>query len=418
MHSLGWIAALAPLAAAGLVLVAGAAQARWIALLGTLVSFGASLAILNTPVAEYNVGRMPMVLFAALAVVTVLALPKQDCRPRDLAGLLLLTAGTLTVYAAEDRWLLLGAYVLSSVVVLDRKRPYGSILLAASCVALAASLALGVFWLLIAAVVLRKGMFPVQSSVTSPFEGSHLGTAALLFNGHLGAFLMVRLTAAGPDREWLPLVGTLALVAAVIVAVCALIETRPRRVLALVASSQAGCILAGLASSTPEGIQGALMQWIVVGLSSTGLLLICRLVEVRYGGQIDGREYLGLAERFPRLAVFFAACGLAMVGLPGTLGFLAEDLLVHGVMDTHSYIGILQPLAAGLNAITLLRLFSALFLGRRVTGLEVVPDALPRERWPLAALVVLLVLGGMAPSYITRLDSPAVPTSVEQAAAR
>ena len=92
------------------------------------------------------------------------------------------------------------------------------------------------------------------------------------------------------------------------------------------------------------------MQWIVVGLASTGLLLVYRLIEVRYGAEIAGRDFLGLAERFPRLAVFFFVCALAMVGLPGTLGFLAEDLLIHGVMETHPYIGILQPLAAALNA--------------------------------------------------------------------
>lgn len=206
---------------------------------------------------------------------------------------------------------------------------------------------------------------------------------------------------AGPSAvEWLPLAGTVALGATVCTALIALIETQPRRILALVVSSQAGCILAGLATSSAQSVQGALMQWMVVGLASTGMLTVYRLIEVRYGAAITGRDFLGLAERLPRLAVFFAACALAMVGLPGALGFLAEDLLIHGLLETHWYVGMLQPLAAALNAVTLLRLFSTLFLGRRVQGLEAIPDALPRERWPLAALIVLLVAGGLVPSYI------------------
>ncbi|MBK7085452.1 MAG: hypothetical protein IPH53_12640 [Flavobacteriales bacterium] len=35
----------------------------------------------------------------------------------------------------------------------------------------------------------------------------------------------------------------------------------------------------------------------------------------------------------PRLAVFFLIFGLALIGLPGTLGFIAEDLLFHGALN-------------------------------------------------------------------------------------
>jgi hypothetical protein len=366
---------------------------RWMAAAVLAVALAASLALGS------GIGRVPMILFAGLALITVLTLPRQDVEARSLIELLVLTAGTLTVYAATQPWLMLTGYVLATLPFLDRRRPYSSLLLAASCVALGTELGTGSFWFLLTAVVLRK--------VTAPFESSRLGTAGLLFNGHLGAFLMVRLTPASHAEQWLPVVGAAVLIASLLPALVALVETRPRRILALVAASQAGCILAGLVSSTSEGVQGALMQWIVVGLASTGMLTVYRLVEVRYGAEITGRDFLGLAERFPRLAVFFFVCALAMVGLPGTLGFLAEDLIIHGVMETHPYVGILQPLAAALNAITLLRLSSTLFLGRRVKGLEAIPDALPHERWPLAALVVLLVLGGLAPSYVASMDTPA-----------
>ena len=397
-------AALAPLITVLPVLIAGRSSAgaglqphssaRWIAAAGLAVSLGASLLSLSTPI-----GHIPMVLFAALALVTVLVLPRQDCTPREIARLLFVAAGTQTVYAANNEWLLFAGYLAATLPFFDRRRPLGSILLAASGVLLAAAIGSGAFWLLAGAIALGKGLFPFQSTITSLFERKPLGTAALLFNAHLGAFLLMRLRGASAV-EWFPVVGMVALAPAVFTAFIALIETQPRRILALVVSSQAACILAGLATSTAQGVQGALMQWVVVGLASTGMLAVYRLIEVRYGAAITGRDFLGLAERFPRLAVFFAVCALAMVGLPGTLGFLAEDLLIQGLLESHSYVGMLQPLAAALNAFTLLRLFSTLFLGRRAQGLEIIPDALPRERWPLAALVVLLVIGGLAPGYV------------------
>ena len=47
-----------------------------------------------------------------------------------------------------------------------------------------------------------------------------------------------------------------------------------------------------------------------------------------------------------------------------------------------------------------MRLFSILFLGVLPKHVIDIPDALPRERWPLAACVVFLIFGGLMPSKI------------------
>jgi NADH-quinone oxidoreductase subunit M len=45
--------------------------------------------------------------------------------------------------------------------------------------------------------------------------------------------------------------------------------------------------------------------------------------------------HLGLAIRAPRLATFFLIGALALIGLPGTVGYNAEDLLFHGALQSH-----------------------------------------------------------------------------------
>jgi NADH-quinone oxidoreductase subunit M len=100
------------------------------------------------------------------------------------------------------------------------------------------------------------------------------------------------------------------------------------------------------------------------------------------------------------LAVFFLVCGLALVGLPGTLGYCAEDLLFHGALASHPLLGLSLLIATALNAIHLVRLYSHLFLGRRVDEVPGIPDALPRERWALAACVVFLVAAGVLPGKL------------------
>ena len=53
-----------------------------------------------------------------------------------------------------------------------------------------------------------------------------------------------------------------------------------------------------------------------------------------------------------------------------------------------------------MNAVSVFRLFTRLFLGKRRTGFTAVVDALPRERWILAISIVFVVLGGLFPNII------------------
>ncbi len=142
------------------------------------------------------------------------------------------------------------------------------------------------------------------------------------------------------------------------------------------------------------------MHWFVVAVSHGGLFGILRLLEVRFGENLTASKHLGLAEHAPRLAVSFAIFGLALVGLPGTLGFCSQDLLIHGALTSHPLTGLLLPIATAMNAVSIFRLFTRLFLGKRRTGFTVMADALPRERWILAAGVLFVVLGGLFPNAI------------------
>jgi NADH-quinone oxidoreductase subunit M len=259
--------------------------------------------------------------------------------------------------------------------------------------------------LLILAALVRKGVFPFHTWVVSAFGEGPLLPFGLLVNAHFGALLIARVAIpVFPEltREALPLISDLALISALYTAFVGLGEHNPRRLLALIMLSQASFIFAGLESRTAEGIAGALTHWLVVSTAMCGLLMVYRLLEVR-GVTGDGISYSGLAGRAPRFAVCFAVCGLALVGLPGTLGFPAGELLFHGALESHSLLGIALPLATALNAISFYRLFSRMFLGRRAETTPVFPDALPRERAVLTVLVLCLIAGGLAPGYVISL---------------
>ena len=358
--------------------------------------------------------------FAVLWAITVAAAPRRDREGPCRWELLCLLAGTLLAYAAAELPVFLAGWMLTGLPHW-RGGPRGprlalaasTALLALGCVLTAlpnaaayAPLTFGAFVL---AVLLRKGIFPVHFWTLDAFEHLRLPSLGLFLNSHLGGYLLIRFAIPqfpGLAAEWLPDVSLLALVTSVFMAVAALAATQPRRVLGLLWISQGSFILAGLATNTQEGITGALLHWWVVAFSTTGMMSVYRSLEARTTRVRSQGGFHGLGAHAPRLAVFFAVCGLGLVGLPGTLGFVAEDLLFHGALEAHPLLGIALPLATALNAITVLRLFVTLFMGKRAIHVPVIPDALPGERVAYTLVVLLLVFGGLMPAVLVALRTP------------
>ncbi|MCX6606555.1 MAG: proton-conducting transporter membrane subunit [Acidobacteria bacterium] len=381
-----------------------------------------------------------LLLYSLLTLGVVVLAPRRDTSARITGATLFLLAATLSAYGADNLIVLGAAWVLSALPLIVAPftgtwRPRAG--LAVSCLALLVAIGIIVqsaqsggdlepfslaslqghnyggsaaFALLLIAIVCRKGIFPAHAWIEDAAEAGPVLPVCLFINGHLGGFLLARVVI--PDFPLVslgafPILSDLALLTALYAAIRAVAETRARRILALLVLSQSACILAGLESATQEGITGALVHIIVVSVATAGLFSVLRLMEVRFGRTFTADHYLGLGEYTPRLAVFFVVCGLALVGLPGTLGFCSEDLLIHGTLASHPQIGLLLPVATAMNAASLFRLFSKLFLGKARGTMQGITDALPRERWVLTSIVVFIVAAGLMPSRIVTLRTNA-----------
>lgn len=412
---------------------------RAVAFNAAFISLAASVFLLESTAATDSLNAVLMILFSSLTLGAICVLPLRDCNSRTIAGILFLLGATLLTYAAENLLVFFVGWVLTITPFLlpwlfraRSWRPQVSLVVSSVAVALAIAViaasgeplsihelrgqkpgGMAVFTLLVVAVMFRKGICPAHAWVADAAESGPLMPTALLLNAHFGALLVAKLILPlFPDtvRNLFPLLSYLALITAIYVAIRALMENAPRRMLAFLALSQSACILAGLESRTTEGITGALVHWMVVSASTMGLFAVLRLLEVRFGENLTASSHLGLAEHAPRLAVFFLVFGLALVGLPGTLGFCSQDLLIHGTLISHPLTGLLLPIATAMNAISFFRLFTRLFLGKRRTGFTIHADALPREQWTLAAGLLFVTLGGLFPSAIVALRSAEAET--------
>jgi NADH-quinone oxidoreductase subunit M len=248
---------------------------------------------------------------------------------------------------------------------------------------------------LITAVLLRSGIIPVHCWMTDLFENLSFGTALLFVTPMTGIYAALRLVVPVAPEWALTCVTILSLTTAVYAAAMALVQREARRFFCYLFLSHSSLVLVGLEIATPIGLTGALSLWLSVSLSLAGFGLTLRALEARMG-QLSLTDDHGLYEHMPTLAVFFLLTGLASVGYPGTIGFLATELLVDGAVQAYPYIGLAVVLTGALNGIAVVQAYFRLFAGTRCTA-SVSLRSRPSERVAVLTLALLILGGGLLP---------------------
>ena len=255
------------------------------------------------------------------------------------------------------------------------------------------------------ALMVRKGIAPLHSWMPELFAHAPL-PASVLFNApQIGAWIAVRLVAPHAPLWILEVISLTSLATAVYGAGLALVQVDARRMFAWLFLSQSALVLVGLESQASIARAGGLSIWISSGLALAGFGMTIAALEARRG-PLSLRQFAGGYERKPLLAACFLLLGLASVGFPGTLGFVGQEALVHGVVSDFPHLGFAILIASMLNGIAVLRTYFVLFCGREEPGR--LPQRLrPREQLAFVTLAALLVLVGMFPGPFVRSRSRA-----------
>jgi len=256
-------------------------------------------------------------------------------------------------------------------------------------------------WLVALAVLVRKGIVPFHSWYPALFAGAPLSTALAATMPQAAAYTAIRLLighadhGAGVGAELVAL-SQLALVTAAYGGALAVVQRDLRGLIGTLAMSQSAMVLAGLAGKVPMELNGALCIWISSGLALTGIGLVAWALESR-AGPLALTTPQGRFQDAPALAAFFLIFGLAAIGLPGTLSFVADDLLVSGSLDEQLHAGLLVIASTALAGIAVMRGWFLVFGGpTAVDGPR--HQILPRERLALTLLLVPLFGLGLWPA--------------------
>jgi len=198
----------------------------------------------------------------------------------------------------------------------------------------------------------------------------------------------------------------------------ALAQNDVKKMIAYSSVSHMGFVLLGIASLTPEGINGAIYQMVSHGILSAMLFLIAGVVYDRtHDRRID--SYRGLNHAMPQYTTLTAVAFFASLGLPGFSGFVGELFTLMGSMQSAwlpgwqtagAALGI--ALAAGYFLWTLQRMFFGPYWTRHdvspATETVLLPDLTTRERWMLIPLGLLSLILGLFPNLVFNLTSPTV----------
>lgn len=248
------------------------------------------------------------------------------------------------------------------------------------------------------AIAMRVGVMPFHVGIASlcdrapVVQTQQLASAIALVFVHL-RFVdhHVAAVAAGPA---LVRYGAFAAIAA---ALLTLVQKDLRGFYRGTTAMHGGMVFAAVAAASLGNFAAALLVTVTMGLALGGLGMMITSLEERVGPVgFDGPG--GRVGTFPKLAAAFALFGGAGVGLPGTAGFVADDLLLHTLWMESPTATVSVILASALLAVSTLVAFSKTFLGR--TTPSHAPDLFRRERAVAVALVLLLLLLGFAPGIL------------------
>jgi NADH-quinone oxidoreductase subunit M len=247
-------------------------------------------------------------------------------------------------------------------------------------------------------IALRAGVIPLHVGVASicdrlPFvQTQQLSSTIALVFVHL-RFVDHHAAAI----EFAPLLVRYGAAATITAALMTLVQRDLRGLYRGTTAMHGGMLMAAVGAASLDNFAAALLVAVAMGLALGGLGLMITSLEERVG-PVSFHGPGGRAGGLPKLATAFALFGGAGVGLPGTAGFVADDLLLHTLWMESPTSTVTVILSSALLAVTTLIAFSRVFLGRTVATLA--PDLYPRERVVVVTIVLLLVLLGFAPGVL------------------
>ena len=252
---------------------------------------------------------------------------------------------------------------------------------------------------------IKVPMFPFHTWIPyahgqAPTIGSVILAAVLL---KMGTYGFVRFSLPMfPDASVMAItpIAVLSLIMVIYTAMIAYAQKDIKQVIAYSSVSHMGIIMLGLFAMNAEGLSGSVFQMLSHGIVSGALFMLVGMIYERRHTKLMS-EFGGLAAVMPKFAIIFGIMLMASVGLPLTIGFVGEFLVLLGFYQVSPMMTILAGTSIILGAVYMLRVMKFTFFGPLDNEEnKKLKDLNTRETWSLIPLVAIVIWLGVYPKPV------------------
>jgi NADH-quinone oxidoreductase subunit M len=249
------------------------------------------------------------------------------------------------------------------------------------------------------------GWLPL-AHVEAPSPVSILLSGILL---KMGAYGLLRSVAMLPEaaQTLQPLLIFLALFSMLYGGLLAWRQSDLKAMVAYSSVSHMGVVLLGIATLNETGLMGAVIQMTAHGLVAGALFLLVGLLYERTHTR-NIQDYSSLVQVMPRFALFMTIALLAAIGLPGSVGFIAELHTIIGGFRQWGWLWVFFCLALLINAAYAVRTIGLLFTGPVKPQMKEIEDLTRFELVASGVVVAGCVFFGLWPTPLIELSAATI----------
>jgi NADH-quinone oxidoreductase subunit M len=271
-------------------------------------------------------------------------------------------------------------------------------------------------------LAVKVPLFPFHTWLPDAYEAAPTGVSMVLTGvlSKMGVYGFIRLLLPLFPREiqaFGPWLLGLAVCSIVFASLAAWAQSDLKRMVGYLSINHLGyCLLALFAVGTttarpPVEVQAALsgvfVQIFNHGVTAAALFYFVGLLEERRGAR-GIHDFGGLMQRTPLLCGWMSVAMFSSLGLPGLNGFVGEFLIFKGAFSLAMVPTAVAVLGLLFTAVTFLRAMQMLFSGPLAETCNGFPDLLPREKFVIVPVTVLMFAAGVAPQFVFNIFNSTV----------
>jgi NADH-quinone oxidoreductase subunit M len=209
-------------------------------------------------------------------------------------------------------------------------------------------------------------------------------------------------------KDWMPVLLILCMFNIVYCALVAMQQRDLNWLIGYSSVSHMGYAFLGIASLTLIGLSGTVLLMFAHGIAASLTFALSGYVFERTKTR-EMAELGGLARKLPFITTCFVMAAMAGVGLPGFANFVSEIMIYFGSWSAFHWVTALAVWGVVLSAVYMLRAVRTVFFGPLHLKWQHLGDANTLAlRFPIAVLIVVLLIVGCWPRTLTDIIQPGV----------